>query len=141
MRPSQSQTVKTVFDSFPKEIREKLFELRALIFETAASTPGVGELEESLKWGEPAYSTPQSKSGSPIRIAFKAARPNEYAMYFICHTNLIEKFRIAFPQDFNFEGNRAIVFHVSETVPLKELQWCIAAALTYHKDKSAQRKH
>jgi Domain of unknown function (DU1801) len=141
VRPSQTPAVKTVFDSFPPEIREKLFALRALIFETAASIAGVGELEESLKWGEPAYSTPQSKSGSPIRIAFKAARPNEYAMYFICHTNLVDKFRTAFPHDLNFEGNRAIVFQVTDKVPVKELQWCIAAALTYHKDKRSLRKN
>ena len=35
--------------------------LRQLIFETAAATEVVGELEETLKWGEPSYLTPKTK--------------------------------------------------------------------------------
>jgi hypothetical protein len=35
--------------------------------------------------------------------------------------------------DFKFEGNRAIVFDLDETVPVDSLAFCIAAALTYHR--------
>ena len=42
--------------------------LRQLIFDVAAKTKDVGQLEETLKWGEPAYLTSESKSGSLIRI-------------------------------------------------------------------------
>ncbi len=135
MRPFQNPTVKEVFESYPASMRAKLLVLRELIFESAASTPGVGELDETLKWGEPAYATTQSKSGSPVRIAYKAARPTQYAMYFICHTNLVETFKTMFPNDFRFEGNRAIVFEASDRVPTQELAWCITAALTYHANK------
>jgi hypothetical protein len=31
--------------------------LRASVLKTAVQTPGVGDIEESLKWGEPAYVT------------------------------------------------------------------------------------
>lgn len=135
MHPFQNQAVKEVFESYPEHMREKLLVLRWLIFETASFTAGVGELEETLKWGEPAYATTQSKSGSPVRIAYKAARPTQYAMYFICHTNLVETFKTMFPKDFKFEGNRAIVFEASDRVPKQELAWCITAALTYHANK------
>ena len=73
MRTFQNPAVKEVFESYPAPMRAKLLVLRELIFESAASTPGVGELDETLKWGEPAYATTQSKSGSPVRIAYKAA--------------------------------------------------------------------
>jgi Domain of unknown function (DU1801) len=132
MRPFQNPAVKEVFESYPASMRAKLLVLRELIFETAASTPGVGDLDETLKWGEPAYATTQSKSGSPVRIAYKASRPTQYAMYFICHTNLVETFKTMFPNDFKFEGNRTIVFEASDRVPKRELAWCITAALTYH---------
>ena len=135
MRTFQNPAVKEVFESYPASMRAKLLVLRELIFESAASTTGVGELDETLKWGEPAYVTTQSKSGSPVRIAYKAARPTQYAMYFICHTNLVETFKTMFPNDFRFEGNRAIVFEASDRVPTQELAWCITAALTYHANK------
>jgi hypothetical protein len=135
MCPFQSQAVKKVFESYPEPLRAKLLVLRELIFETAASIPGIGDLDETLKWGEPAYATTQSKSGSPVRIAYKASRPTQYAMYFICHTNLVETFKTMFPNDFKFEGNRAIVFEASDRVPTPELTWCITAALTYHANK------
>jgi hypothetical protein len=139
MRPFQNQTVKEVFESYPAPIRKKLLVLRELIFDTAASIPYVGELEETLKWGEPTYATALSKSGSPVRIAYKASRPTQYAMYFICHTNLVETFKTMFPNDFKFEGNRAIVFEASDRVPTTELTWCITAALTYHSNKNKNK--
>jgi len=130
--PFGSIAVKQAFDGFPPPVRERLLDLRQLIFDTAASTPGVGELEETLKWGEPAYLTSQSKSGSTVRINWKKSRPSQYAILFNCHTNLIETFRTLFPDDFSFEGNRAILFDKAGTVPIDALSFCIAAALTYH---------
>jgi len=132
MTPFGSPAVKQVFDGFPPPVRERMLELRQLIFDSAASTPGVGELEETLKWGEPAYLTSNSKSGSTVRINWKKSRPSQYAILFNCHTNLIETFRTLFPDDFSFEGNRAILFDKAGTVPIDALSFCIAAALTYH---------
>ena len=118
-------------------MRRKLMALRELIFRTAASTPGVGELEETLKWGEPAYLTSSSGSGSTVRIDWKKSKPAEYAMYFNCQTTLVETFKSLFPDEFKFEGNRAIVFHESEAAPTDALAFCVAAALTYHLQRKA----
>ena len=133
MKPFQSAAVAAVFEGYPPGIRRKLLALRKLIFETAASTDGVGELEETLKWGEPAYLTSQTKSGSTVRIAWKRSSPSQYAMYFHCQTNLVETFRTLFPSEFTFEGNRAIVFNESDHVPTDSLAFCVAAALAYHR--------
>ena len=109
--------------------------MRELIFRTAAETPGVGQLEETLKWGEPAYLTAASRSGSTIRIGWKKRHPTQYAIYFNCQTSLVETFRALFPDEFKFEGNRAIVFDVADAVPADSLALCIAAALTHHRSK------
>lgn len=135
MRPFKNQHVAQRFDAYPEPIRQQLLTLRELIFNTAASTHGVGELEESLKWGEPAYLTSQTKSGSTIRIDWKKSRPTRYAMYFNCKTTLIDTFRTVFPSEFTFEGNRAIVFDITEQLPQDALRFCISAALTYHSKK------
>lgn len=131
--------VAATFDGYPSNLRAKLLSLRELIFEVAAETPGVGAIEETLKWGEPAYLTTDTKSGSTVRIAWKKSQPDQYSMYFICTTNLVETFRSMFPSDFQYEGNRAINFRAEEAVPEDALRFCIAAALT-HRLRSGKLK-
>ena len=134
MKKFKRADVATKFDSYPPKVRRKLLALRQLVFQTAAATDGVGEIDETLKWGEPAYAT-QSKIGSTVRIDWKPKRPDEYAMYFNCQTNLVETFRKLFPHDFRFEGNRALVFDLDEQIPRAALTLCIAASLTYHLER------
>ena len=136
MKPFENAAVAQAFEAYPVDFRRKLLALRELIFQTAASTEGVGVIEETLKWSEPAYVTSQSKSGSTIRIDWKKSNPSQYAMYFHCQTNLVDTFRALFPTEFKFEGNRAIVFNEHDAVPIDALAFCIAAALTYHRSKA-----
>lgn len=139
MTPPPEPAVAEVFESYPPTIRAKAMVLRQLILETAAVTEGVGPIRETLKWGEPAYLTAASKSGITIRIGWKSATPDRYALYFNCQTNLVDTFRTQFADAFTFEGNRAIIFDESETVPTDALAFCIAAALTYHRTKKSAR--
>jgi hypothetical protein len=135
MTKIQNPAVAQKFEAYPPTIRRKLMALRKLILDTAASTDGVGNLEETLKWGEPAYVTSETGSGSTIRIDWKKAKPTQYALFFNCNTKLVERFRTIFPNDFTYEGNRAIVFEEDDDIALDALEFCIAAALTYHRVK------
>jgi hypothetical protein len=137
LMPFADPAVARAFETYPPRMRRQLMALRELIWRTAAATPGVGKLDETLKWGEPAYVTTQSGSGSTVRIAWKASSPSRYAMYFNCQTDLIESFKTMFPNDFAFDGKRAIVFEDAAAVPSDALAVCIAAALTYHRRKAA----
>ncbi|MBA3593254.1 MAG: DUF1801 domain-containing protein [Pseudomonadota bacterium] len=136
MQAFADPSVEAVFKACPPALKKKLLSLRAMIFEVAASTPGVGELQETLKWNEPAYLTTQSKSGSTIRIAPKKSGATQYAMYFNCQTRLVDTFRTLFPAEFNYEGNRAIVFDTDQAVHEDALRFCIAMTLTYHRNKT-----
>jgi len=102
-------------------------ELKTLILQTAEQSPVIGPLDESLKWGEPSF-TPQKKNvGSSVRLA---QRDGAVAMMFICTTKLVDRFREIYPDDFNFEGNRALVFNAGEAIPRDQLIHCIGMALT-----------
>jgi len=131
MRKFGNPRVESIFKAYPKILRGRLLSLRQLIFDVAERTPGVGKLEETLKWGEPAYVTSETKSGSTIRIDQKKSQPGHYAIYFHCQTNLVETFREIFRSEFEFEGNRAIVFHQDTKIPSKKLAQCISMSLTY----------
>jgi len=128
--------VAAVFASYPSTMCTKLLALRRLIVETAAVLDGVGELEETLKWGEPSYLTPSTKSGSTVRIAWKSSQPDQYAIYFKCTANLVEAFQARYPTVFTFGGTRSLLFSLDEEVPVYELQRCMALALTYHRNKT-----
>lgn len=132
MTPFTNHAVEQAFEAYPADARVALLALRELIFHTAATTEGVGAIEETLKWGEPAYLTSQSKSGSTVRLGWKKSAPQQVAMYFNCQATLVETFKTMFPRDFKFEGNRALVWRCSDVVASEALGFCIAMALTYH---------
>ena len=88
-----AEEIDSVFRAYPADIREKLYDLRHLVLETAAAIETVGPVTETLKWGEPAYLTEVSKSGSTIRIGWKEASPTQYAMYLNCNTSLVDTYR------------------------------------------------
>lgn len=133
MNKIKNPDVAQVFENYPKQIRVKLMHLRQLVLDTASETPGVSELEETLKWGEPSYFT---KSGSTIRIAWKKSNPDQYAMYFHCKTKLVDTFKELYRNKFRYEGNRAIVFNQNDKIPVNELRHCIILSLTYHRIKN-----
>lgn len=124
-----------MFAAYPRAVKTKLMFLRQLILDVAARTKGVGELEETLRWGQPSYLTTQTKSGSLVRIDQLDAGAGTYAMYFHCQTTLVDTFRSMYPNKFTFAGNRSIVFSNNKKIPLKELRHCVSLALTYHLDK------
>ena len=131
--------VSAVFSSYPKPINAKLLALRRLIFDTAKMTEGVGRLEETLKWGQPSYLTPETKSGSTIRIDQIKSAGNQYAIYFHCQTDLVETFRELYPSEFSYEGDRCILLDAAEKLPEPALRHCVALALTYHLKKKTAR--
>ena len=131
--------VKAVFATYSKEMQSKLLILRQLIFDVAAQTNGVGELEETLKWGQMSYLTSQTKSGSLIRIDQIKSQQNKYAMFFHCQTTLVDSFKEMYRDQFEFDGNRSIILNIKDKVPVEALRHCVSMALTYHLSKKTKK--
>lgn len=132
-------SIKEVFDAYPVVIKGRLQEVRELIFEVAAQTDQVGQVEETLKWGEPSYLTSESGSGTTIRISSVKNQPDKFGIYFNCQTTLLDDFRQQYPDEFEFNGKRALFFKVDQPLPLEPLKHCIAQALTYHLRKKRSK--
>ena len=128
----KNQEVAKVFKTYPKQLQQRLMCLRQLVLDTASESDDVGALEETLKWGEPSYLT---KSGSTIRMDWKNSTPDHYALYFHCKTKLVDTFKELYGDKLKFEGNRAIVFHQNDELPIEEVKHCIFLSLTYHRRK------
>jgi len=134
---SPNGEVASTFAAFPDNVRAELLALRQLIIETADDTADVGRIEETLKWGQPSYLTSETRSGSTIRIAPTAQKStHDYAMFFICHTTLVDDFKRLFGDVFTYDGQRALLFSIGDVLPENELRQCISMALTYHHSRA-----
>ncbi len=132
--------VDAVFAAYPTPLKARLLTLRRLILDTAAATKGVGELQETLKWGQPSYLTTATKSGSTIRIDRVKDSANQYAVYFHCQTDLVATFRELYPKVLTTTGNRAVIFDAADDIPEAALRHCLGLALTYHLRKRKARR-
>jgi len=119
------------FYEYPEIVRARLFDLRTHIFKVASRLE-LGEVEETLKWGEPSFKV---RSGSPVRIDWKSKTPEKYYLFFNCNTKLVDTYRELFSDELVYEGNRAIVLEVSKPPPEETIERCLTLALTYQKIK------
>src|SRR5215475_28767 len=85
----------------------------------------------SAEVGQPSYLTPETGSGSTIRIDRVKSADNQVAVFFHCQTDLVETFRELYPK-LSYSGNRAILLDADRKLPEAELRHCVALALTYH---------
>jgi hypothetical protein len=127
--------VKSRFATYAPGQRRQLAAMRELVLEVARATAGVGAIEETLKWGQPSYVTPETKSGTTIRI--DAHPSGGAAMYVNCQTDLVDTFRAHYPK-LSYEGVRAVVFPPDRPLPDRELRHMIALTLTYHSRKKTK---
>lgn len=153
--------IAAVFQSHPPAIQKRLLALRELIFATARASSEIGEIEETLKWGQASYLTPQTKSGTTVRldyIAPDAVSPDgACGIYVHCQTNLVSGYRrrqkerartnAAADHSANngrvepliFEGTRCVRVSLKGSLPKLELREFFTLALTYHLRKKARR--
>lgn len=121
-------TVRAAFQQVPKAIAIGWTALRALILEVAEQDPQIAPVSEELRWGQPSYLT---QSGSTIRLGWKPTAPEQYCLLFNCQSKLVPTFREIYANEFQFSGNRAIVFAANQPIAVEPLTHCIELALRY----------
>lgn len=136
--PPLPREVSRALNALPAPIGRRLLQVRELIFKTAAAHDDVGPLTETLKWGEPAYLTEKTGSGSTIRLGRLKGCENA-AILFNCRTTLVDSFRERFPDQFGYRQTRALLLPVTGKLPKQELAVCLSLALTYHLDRRGRR--
>ena len=127
-----SAEVLSVIEGYPDKIRDRLLEIRELVYQVANEHEEIGPLTETLKWSQPSFQTEVSGSGTTGRI--DRHTDNEVAIFFHCQTSLVETFRELLPE-LNYLKNRAIILNVNEPLPVDEVKVCLDMALTYKLDK------
>ena len=113
--------------------RASAMRVRKLILD-AAQAQQILPLEETLKWGQPAY-VPPKKKGTTIRLGIHGAH---LAMFVHCQTDLVGRWRTQFPDEFTYDGNRAVLLPEGADLNEDALYQMICMALNYHADKRAK---
>ncbi|WP_299270041.1 DUF1801 domain-containing protein [uncultured Psychrosphaera sp.] len=126
-----TDVIQNKLSQYPANISTALNALRKLIYSLVDELE-LGDIEETLKWGEPSFKV---KTGSPIRIDWKAATPDNYYLFFNCQTKLVDTFRELYSDVLEFQGNRAIVLTLNQPLEEAKIKHCLTLALTYQKVK------
>ena len=132
MTPPIPERVADAYKRAPDMFAQPLADLRTSIFE-AAENAKVGDVEETLKWGEISFLPKKPRIGTTIRLGWNEDT-GEIRFYVPCQTRLIDIYKARFPQEFQYEGNRVVRIPIRDarTPFVSEL---IALAFTYHRDK------
>ena len=125
--PDAAPAVEAYLAALPPAQAAALRRLRALILEGAALDPRIGPLDESLKWGQPAWRA-RRPVGTTMRIDIPKARPDQVSLYFHCRTSLVETFRARHSDRFDFHGNRELSCP-ADAIPEAAVRDCARAAL------------
>ena len=128
--PFQEQSVAAAFEAFNAEERAALLDLRVLIFDVAAQNPKIGELIETLKWGQPAYLPKKPKIGTTVRVG--TPKTGGFGLYTHCQTSLMGDFSMQHGAELKFDGNRGVLFESGADIPEEAMRILIERALTYH---------
>ncbi|WP_119395751.1 DUF1801 domain-containing protein [Salinibius halmophilus] len=92
----------------------------------------LGPIEQSVKWGEASFSV---KTGSPIRMDWKAKAPEYVSLFFNCQAKLVDTFRELYGDQLSLVGNRELALPLDQPIPEEAVKHCLLLALTYKKVK------
>jgi len=77
----RDRKVGEVFRNFDNSVRDKLLELRQLIVDEAGRHSEIGELLETLKWGQPSYLPVKPRIGTTLRIGPHPTKARTIGMF------------------------------------------------------------
>ena len=122
------------FRAAPKPVCDALKAARRSILKVARQFDV--PVEETTRWGQPAYVPARKKDGTTIRIDHN--EDDKWCVYVHCQTTLVGQFKARFP-DWQYEGNRAIVFDADNPPEPHEMETIAELALTYHRRRTARQ--
>ena len=121
--------------NWPQAAQTHFCTLRDIVHDVAKGVR-IGDLTETLKWGEPAWLPKKSGIGSTLRASWSLKRPKALGLFLNCNSTLPETMRTLYPKTFEFDGKRSIFLPLDCPLPTDALHHCAHLTLTYHRTKT-----
>lgn len=134
MHPLPDDIAATI-EAWPKAAQVRFAALREALHDVAARAD-IGEVTETLKWGQPSWLPAKPRIGSTLRCGWHASDPDRFSLYVHCQTTLAETMRTLYPTAFDYDGQRALRMALAAPTPMEAMEHCALLTLTYHR-KSA----
>ncbi len=115
--------------------QQHLLATRAILLDVADSAE-VGALEESLKWGQPAWRPRKARTGATLRLNWTADRPDKLMAFVDCKTDLASQMSTRFPGQYHNDGRRALGFDLDRPLPGDAVAQLAYLTFTYHRAKA-----
>lgn len=120
--------------SWPQQAKDQFCEIRALIL-AAAEQADVGVVEESLKWGQPAWRPKRARTGSTLRLNWQDNSPQTIALFVDCKSTISATMRDIYPHDFQYESNRGLRLYLGTPLPEQAIDHLARLTFTYHRKR------
>ncbi|MDF1728146.1 MAG: hypothetical protein P1U53_10410 [Sulfitobacter sp.] len=110
------------------------------LFLSRAEARDIGPLEESLKWGQPAWRPVKPRTGSTLRLMWLEAQPDRLSLYVDCKTDIAARMRSLYPDlPFN-DGQRRIDLDLTKALPEQAVAHLADMTLCYHLARREARR-
>ncbi|APE43894.1 hypothetical protein BOO69_11100 [Sulfitobacter alexandrii] len=127
-----------VLNTWPAPARDALWACRALFFQ-AADRVGVAPLEESLKWGQPAWRPSKPRTGSTLRMDWSPHDPDRISFLIDCKTDLAARMRDIHPDMGDNDGRRRITCDLGRALPEQAVSHLAEMTFCYHLSRRGSR--
>lgn len=108
------------------------------LFHRIAQERNLGTLEESLKWGQPAWRPARPRTGSTLRMDWHTETPERLDLFVDCKTDLAARMADLYPDlPFN-DGRRHLAIDLVWPLPEQALAHLAELTFTYHIARRAQ---
>lgn len=114
------------------QARDQFTSIRQTIH-LVADRAEVGDLLETLKWGQPSWLPAKPRIGTTLRCNWVPALPHRLSLYVHCQTNLVETIKTIYPSAFEYEGSRALHIDLNAPPPEQVIDHCALLTLSYHR--------
>ncbi|MEM7520466.1 MAG: hypothetical protein AAF307_05460 [Pseudomonadota bacterium] len=127
-------TVLTRLRSWPDAARAAFQTCRA-IFHAVADEAKLGALEESLKWGQPAWRPKRPRTGATLRMSWDPATPEHLLLFVDCKTDLAARMQHLYPDLPVNDGRRQMAVSLEQALPSQALRHLAEMTFAYHLDR------
>lgn len=128
--PALPPEVQVVLSTWPDTAQRHLLAIRDILFDVAAQSD-VGALDESLKWGQPAWRPRAPRTGSTLRFGWSAQNPAALMAFVNCRTDLAGQMSTRFPNAYDNDGRRSLAFDLATPLPDPAIRTLAHLTFTY----------
>lgn len=124
--------------TWPKAAQDSFRHLRA-VFLATAETAQIGPLDETLKWGQPAWRPRKPRTGATLRMTWMPSEPDHLVILVDCKTDLAVRMRTLYPNLGINDGQRRIALCLHRPHSEEPLRHLAAMTFCYHLDRRPKR--